>query len=250
MNKASVASVIVWMPIFLTLSDIFELCSQIQAINSLRTVPLLPVGTCPNCTDCVTLCRRITWILTGRNIRRNVLHHSGLETRLQSRHSHRLLTSLAVAPLLLFSTLALAGKYGLKANNTHEFHKRHPHQKTGQDSQHTSPDLVHTSDTFYVIKKCTHGPRALEFSFIALLSLLFHFFLLIFLTRPIDGLCLYLSPALFLTPVLVLRWSICVTPVGSFFFYLSPLHNLYFCFSFIFLHRNKSTVLNILGNWE
>lgn len=66
--------------------------------------------------------------------------YSGSETRLQS-HTHRLSRTFTMSPcllpLLLFSASSLSGKCGLKANNTHKFHKSALHEKTERNLQQT-----------------------------------------------------------------------------------------------------------------
>lgn len=106
---------------------------------------LLPVGICPNLDT--EKCH-------------SEMFFTAAALRQESQCSHRLVITFTVAPcllpLLLFSALALAGKHGLKANNTHKFHKRHAHEKTGRHLQQIS---ILTLSIKMTLSTQSYGPR-------------------------------------------------------------------------------------------
>lgn len=142
-------------------------------------------------------------------------------------------------PLLLFSASALPGKYGLKANNTHKFHRRAPHEKTKENLQQScilfrgnlSIKLTHATQLWNRLL----GPRdrsRLGFSYMVL----HHLPSLFFNSRQMRGHCIF-----------TLRWRDSITPLH---FYACVLFNVYYFLENTTFLFSQCLASKVTGTWK
>lgn len=161
-------------------------------------------------------------------------------------------------PLLLFSASALPGKYGLKANNTHKFHRRGVHEKTERNLQQTR---ILYGVTLSI--KMTHNQKIASRSKRQLwpwISVIWLYCLYRCYFSILDHIGLAVRLGCFSSPRSLFFLNLCFfvyfevrsfyNPLGVFLYLFCIIWTFFFLFYLLpHVHINKTSILNIPESW-